>query len=187
MKLKPRDMMACMKIMKRLSLIIALSLALAYPASAIDKAIIAHQRMPDGLYRVVRISPEKSTLEPLGSGEELLVNDFHFLEPAERQTTEYVVLQATPFIPFVLAQNPIKDKDTQGKPKLFLQLSDEQIKPLEDFTRKYTGGKVAIVIGGDIVTIHKVREAITGGRIQITRCTDNGCQAIYTEVVKTSK
>lgn len=84
-------------------------------------------------------------------------------------------------LPFLLAHAPAKEKDSQGKPKLFLQLDEAQIKPLEEFTRKNTGQKVAIVIGGEIVTIHKVREAIIGGRI-----TDNGCQAIFTEISKKS-
>jgi preprotein translocase subunit SecD len=168
--------------MKILTVVLAI---LVVVASASLRAIgSTTDRLQDGLYRVIRISADKSTIEPAGPGEKLLINDFHFLEPMERQATEYVVLQTTPFVPFLLAKAPVKDKDNEGKPKLFLQLSEDQTKPLEDFTRKYTGEKVAIVIGGDIVTIHKVREAITGGRIQITRCTDNGCEAIYTEVVK---
>lgn len=174
--------------MKHKHIILGLLVTLALSSSGVraEETIPSKQvyKLPDGLYRVIRLAGEGKLVGQLSRGERLLVNDFHFLEPAERQGKEYVVLQVEPFIPFMLAESPTKDKDSQGKPKLFLQLDEVQIKPLEEFTRQNTGQKVAIVIGGEIVTVHKVREAITGGRIQITRCTDNGCQAIYTEIAK---
>lgn len=170
------------------STLAALLIASAFSGTSCKEVAnsVAEAKIPDGLYRVIRLTEDKAAVGSLGYGEKLLVNDFSFLEPEERGTTEYVVLQTAPFIPFSLAKTPTKDKDAQGKPKLLLQLSEEQAKPLEEFTRQYTGQKVAIVVGGEIVTIHKVREPITGGRIQITRCTDNGCRAIYTEVTKST-
>lgn len=91
-------------------------------------------------------------------------------------------MQEKPFIPIILASDPQKDVDDKGKPKLGLELERSQIKPLEDFTRKNLGGSIAIVIGGEIVTTHKIRTVITGGKIQITRCADSGCEAIYTRL-----
>lgn len=175
-------MMSRMKQIIILAVLAALTVALSPITGAEEIARTVASKLPDGLYRVVRLSNDH--VGELANGERLLVNDFHFLDPAERQAKEFVVLQTEPFIPFILSESPSQDKDCQGKPKLFLQLDEAQIKPLEEFTRQNTGQKVAIVIGGDIVTIHKVREAITGGKIQITRCTDNGCQAIYTEIAK---
>jgi len=184
-----KGMRAIIARMKKHEIILAALIAqfvFLSPASLAQETIpnIAVGRLPDGLYRVMRLSNDEKGVGVLSSGERLLINDFHFLEPAERQEKEFVVLQTEPFIPFMLAESPTKDKDSAGKPKLYLQLDEAQIKPLEGFTRQNTGQKVAIVIGGEIVTVHKVREAITGGKIQITRCTDNGCQAIYTEIAK---
>ncbi len=172
---------------KILSFLVVLSVVFSQPMKADENPASAAIKLADGLYRVMRIATDTKHIAPVVSGEQLLTNDFHFLEPTERGATEYVVLQTEPFIPFLLAQAPAKDKDSQGKPKLFLQLSEDQVKPLEEFTRKNTGQKVAVVIGGEIVTVHKVREPIVGGRIQITRCTDNGCQAIFTEISKSTE
>jgi preprotein translocase subunit SecD len=81
-----------------------------------------------------------------------------------------------------LGGNPEKGKDEKGRPKLLLTLEKTQIKPLEEFTTKNVNKSIAIVIGKDVVTTHKIRQPITGGRMQITRCTDNGCEAIYTQL-----
>ena len=105
-------------------------------------------------------------------------------EAEERQPTKYVVIEPEPFVPLILGEAPNREKDDKGKPNLLLKLAKDQVKPLDDFTTKHLGGTVAIVIGGDIVTMHKIKAAIKGGLIQITRCSDHGCQVIYTELQK---
>jgi preprotein translocase subunit SecD len=96
-----------------------------------------------------------------------------------------LVLQTKPFVPFLLAAAPAEDKEEgTGKPRLQLQLAEDQKGPLEEFTRAHLGQTVAIVIGGDVVTTHKVKSAITGGRLQITRCTKHGCETLFTRLLK---
>jgi hypothetical protein len=41
-----------------------------------------------------------------------------------------------------------------------------------------------MVVDGEIVTVHKIRSIITGGKVQITRCTDNACEVIRSKLVK---
>lgn len=141
--------------------------------------------LADGLYFVVRSAHEPNSVEPLVETERLVANDFHLLEPEEREPVVYLVLQTKPFVPLILGTNPTEGKeDGTGKPRLQLQLAENQIKPLEDFTRLHMGETVAIVIGGDVVTCHKVKSAITGGRLQVTRCTEHGCYTLYTKLLK---
>lgn len=140
--------------------------------------------LPNGFYLVLRESPDNKHVRAAGKNEVILVNDYRFLAPEERDTAEYLVIDRTQFIPFEMKGLPDKQRDERGRPKLLVTLSESQIKPLEDFTSKYAGRQVVIVVGGEVVTKHKIREAIKGGLIQITRCTDNGCEAIYTELVK---
>ena len=47
----------------------------------------------------------------------------------------------------------------------------------------HLGGKVAMVVDGEIVTLHKIRTVITGGKLQITRCQDNACEVIKAKLV----
>lgn len=149
-------------------------------SSAADPTV----KLADGLYLVLRKDTDRSKIEPIAAGETLLINDYRFLEPADRQATEYVVVQKNQFVPLIMKEQPQKGTDTKGRPKLLISLAEEQSGKLEEFTRKNTGGSVAVVIGDQVVSCHKIREPIVGGRMQITRCTDNGCAAIYSELQK---
>jgi puromycin-sensitive aminopeptidase len=140
--------------------------------------------LKDGIYLVDRYNTDLKQLEPINEKEQLVVNDYHLLQPAERQAKDYFVVRTESFIPILLGKDPEKDIDSSGKPRLQLQLAEEQAGPLEAFTAKNLGRTVAIVIGGEVVSSHKIRQAITGGRLQITRCTDTGCEAIYSELRK---
>lgn len=141
-------------------------------------------KLPDGVYLIERKDTDKSKVEPIAKGETLLINDYRFLEPSERSSTEYVVIQRNAFVPLIMKEEPEKGIDTKGRPKLLISLAEDQCGKLEEFTRKNNGGSAAIVIGEQVVSCHKIREPIVGGRMQITRCTDNGCAAIYSELQK---
>lgn len=144
-------------------------------------------RLANGLYLVVRQSKDKKDIEPVKAGELAVLYDYKLLEPAEREAPRFVVLNTEKFIPLSLSEQPGKKEDLKGKPMLHLSLSQDQIKPLEEFTETNKGGTIAIVIGGNIVTMHKIKEKITGGKIQITRCSDSGCAVLFTELEKDRK
>lgn len=148
-------------------------------------ASASSNRLPDGFYFVRRWHYDKDKVGSPAENEALLVNDFHFLEPLEREPIEYVIVQTNPFIPIKLAADPLEDKeDSTGKPRLRIELTEDQKVPLADFTREHIGGLVAIVIGGEIVTKHKIRGAITDGKLQITRCTQHACETLYSTLLK---
>jgi len=138
----------------------------------------------DGLYLVTRKGDTQAKLRPVDNGERLLVDDGHFLEPADRNPTEYVVIDTKASIPFALSKPPVEDHESSGKPRLQIQFAPKQAAALEQLTGKNVGRTVAIVIGGEIVTCHKIREAVTGGNLQITRCTKHGCDLIYSRLLK---
>lgn len=138
----------------------------------------------DGLYLIQREGKSEKELSPLKDVEHVLINDYEFIAPEERGETSYVVVSRSSVVPIILASAPIKSNDPTGKPKLEISLAEEQIKPLEKFTSENVMKNVAIVIGGKVVTMHKIRVPIVGGKMQITRCTDHGCEALYTELQK---
>lgn len=142
------------------------------------------QRLPNGLYLILREGPNQRAVEPVAKSEQVLINDYRFLQPTDRDETTYLVVTPEQSIPIALSGDPVKEKDAKGRSKLLLQLAPEQVVPLEEFTKKNVGKAIAIVVGGEVVSSHKVREPIVGGRMQITRCTDNGCDVLYSELKK---
>ena len=60
-----------------------------------------------------------------------------------------------------------------------LELSLDAAGKLEKLTREHLGGRVAFVIDGEPVTLHKIRSVITGGQFRLSRCTDTACRYIY--------
>jgi preprotein translocase subunit SecD len=160
-------------------LAIIAALLLMVPAFAVESLT---NELPNGIYLILKEEPTPEKLEPLGKSQRILVKDDHFLEPPDRGQTSYLLVSEDTFIPIVLGSDPEKGKDANGRPKLLLTLEKKQIKPLEEFTTKNVNKSIAIVIGKDVVTTHKIRQPIIGGRMQITRCTDNGCEAIYTQL-----
>lgn len=156
------------------------------PAPASAQVKTNESRLINGLYLVVQSDEDKSKIAPLKGNERLLVNDYSFLDPDERGKTEYIVLNNESYVPFEFSSAPGKGTDDKGRPLLTLQLDEKQIKPLEEFTSKNLGARVAIVVDNKIVTVHKIRTVITGGRLQITRCSDHGCTALYS-VLKVGK
>ncbi len=141
--------------------------------------------LANGLYLVPREAENSKSLEPVWASERILIDDGRLLEPTQPNLPDkprFVVLSTDQFIPINLAHKPTKKVDVQGKKQLLLELAKQQVVPLETFTRENCGRSVAIVIGNQVVTVHKVREPIKGGKMQITRCTDNGCDVLYTEL-----
>ena len=139
----------------------------------------------NGIYLVTREAASEAELKPVDEdSEKMLVNDYSFFEDSERQKPVYLVIKKSPFVPILLKNKPELAKDKEGKPKLLIALKDSQVKNLAEFTTTNKGKEIAIVIGGKVVSCHKIKEPIEGGKIQFTRCTDNGCQVIYSELIK---
>ncbi len=91
---------------------------------------------------------------------------------ADRRT---IVVDTTEFVPLQLAGKPNIERQSDLKKLLSITLSQVAYEKMKTFSAKRVMKQVAIVIGGKVITVHKIREAITGPGVQITRCDDNAC------------
>lgn len=137
-----------------------------------------------GIYLVLRSDGSKSKIEPIAPGEKLLIDDGRFLEESERDPAEFVVVEEKSFIPFKLDQKPVEGYTKDNKPKVFLQFAKTQAKELDALTGNNVGKRIAIVICDQIVSCHKIKEALKGGKMQISRCTKESCKLIFTDLLK---
>jgi preprotein translocase subunit SecD len=144
-------------------------------------------RQPDtpdnGFYIVIGERFPETRDDPPEKEHAVVVYDHAFLNGKTEQPDRYMVIDKKEFIPLRLDGVPERSKDHKGHTILGLKLDPEHSKTLELFTQKNIGGTVAIVIGGKVITMHKIRTAIKDGKIQITRCTDNACEYIYTSLM----
>jgi preprotein translocase subunit SecD len=66
---------------------------------------------------------------------------------------------------------PKAEKEGTETVRILLKLEPKSAKALEGLTSEHLGKEVAIVLGGEVVTTHKVRTVIKGGDVQISSCT----------------
>ena len=69
-----------------------------------------------------------------------------------------------------LAEEPKAVKDGKEVVRILLKLQPKAAAALERLTSDRLGRQIAIVGGGEVVTMHKIREVIKGGEVQITSC-----------------
>ena len=141
--------------------------------------------IPNGAYFVLREAPTPQEARIAGSSQIVLAYDRRTYSGAPtNEPVSYVAIDPKDFIPLIIEGAPEMRKDGQGKSILSVSLTRTNADKAEAFTRAHLGGKIAMVVDGEIVTLHKIRSVITGGQLQITRCTDNACEVIRAKLVK---
>jgi hypothetical protein len=135
----------------------------------------------DGLYLIDKLGSDTMRFDSL-SPKEILINFNHmFIENNEQEFTR-ILIDTTEFVPLELEKLPTTEQQTLLKKKLLLSLTKEASAKLKTFTAKHVMSKVALVVDGEAVTIHKIREAVTSGQLQITRCNDNACEHLVVKL-----
>ena len=136
-----------------------------------DQALAPGRKLPDGVYAVLREGAKEKDVQPLKDGEVLAVHRSRYLKAGDKEPPRFLVVRPAPDVPLDLAAAPKADKQGEEVVRILLKLRPKAAAALERLTRDQRGRQVAIVIGGEVVTAHKVREVIKGGEVQITSCT----------------
>ncbi len=158
----------------------------AQPTNQAPAAVTPVTRaLENGAYAVLREAPSARAAGAGGGSQVVLAYDrrkYSGAPPNEPLT--YVALDPKDYVPLVIEGRPGVKSDGQGKSVLTVSLVRKNVKRAEAFTRAHLGGRMAMVIDGEIVTLHKIRSVITDGKVQITRCTDNACEVLRSKLVK---
>jgi hypothetical protein len=128
------------------------------------------KKLPNGLYGVLRDGPEEKAVLPIKDGETVALHNHRYLKKDAKEPPVFLVVHTKPDVPLVLVGEPEVVKSDNGTLTFRLKLHADHAKTLEKFTRDNKGGKVAVVIGGEVVTVHHIRDVITGGDIQVSNC-----------------
>lgn len=140
-------------------------------------------RLANGFYGILADETDRGRVPAPAKRQVVIAYDPKVIDPATKDPIRHLLLPARPDVPMSLVGAPKKEPSGRGNSQLLIQLDPKHTKKLEEFTRRFAMKRnVAVVVGGEVISTHKIREAITGGRIQITRCGDNACEVIYTKL-----
>jgi hypothetical protein len=137
---------------------------------ATDGQQVPAKKLANGLYGVLREGPEEKAVLPIKDGETLALHNHRYLKKDAKEPPVFLVVHSKPDVPLVLVGAPEVVKSDNGTLTFLLKLHPDHAKTLEKFTRDHQGGKVAVVIGGEVVTVHHIRAVITGGDMQVSNC-----------------
>jgi len=138
----------------------------------------------NGVYAVLAEGATPEEARAARASSRVLRYDAKYSEADRNQPPRYIALDTASFVPLTLEGPPEAGKSDRGWTTLSVTLERKQVKPLEDLTRTHLGGRVAIVLDGEIITLHKVRSVITDGKAQITRCSDDACRKLLLKLKK---
>jgi preprotein translocase subunit SecD len=141
-------------------------------------------KVPDGVYLVLRANDSKEALTPPGPAERLLVDHHRYQPEPSSEPPNYLVVSSDSKIALQLAAKPKADREGEEVVRIFLQLQPKPAKQLEELTAAHSGKQLAIVLGGEVVTVHKIREKIAGGAVLITSCTKGAANYLLDQLQK---
>ncbi|MDB6147816.1 MAG: hypothetical protein JWO45_1480 [Spartobacteria bacterium] len=142
------------------------------------------QHLDNGVYLSLRESSAPQEAQAIGAPSMVLTYDRRKYSgaPANEPLT-YVAIDSKDFVPLIIEGAPEMKSDGRGKSILTVSLARKNAERLEAFTRAHLHGRIALIVDGEIVTLHKVQTVVTGGKLQITRCTDGACEVIRAKLV----
>jgi preprotein translocase subunit SecD len=135
-----------------------------------DKPPASPKKPPDGVYAVRRESLREKDVLPLKDGEVLVVHRHRYLKKDENEPPRFLVVRTAPEVTLDLAEEPKAVKEGVDVVRILLKLRPNAAKALERLTSDNLGRQITIVLGGEVVTVHKIRQVIKGGELQITSC-----------------
>jgi SecD-like export protein len=156
-------------------------------ASQNDRPGVAKQKpagsdIPDGFYLVARLSEQRDELLPLSKSERIVVHDQTFGGIDPEEPAVFLVVADSPQVPLYLSSLPKSGELEEGRKAIQLEFSEDASEKLERFSADNIGGAVAVVVGGKVATRHKIRVAITGGKLQISCCGAGACEHLLREL-----
>jgi preprotein translocase subunit SecD len=143
-------------------------------ASDSDSGSSPSKKIADGVYAVLRSGDKEKDLLPLKDGESMTIDRQRYQKVDGKEPPRYLVVHAAPEVKLELAAEPKADKDGDDVVRIFLKLQPKSAAALEKLTRDRQYKQLAIVLDGEVVTVHKIREPIPNGDVQITSCSPGG-------------
>jgi preprotein translocase subunit SecD len=156
--------------------LIALALILAISCKQQDTKKEMH--LQNGFYEVLATGASKTAFNEANPNTVIIPYNSIY----DQQDFAWLQIDTSDKVQLELEMLPSIEKDTLQKSRLRITLSEGSSKKLETFTAARIMKSVAIVLDGEAITMHKVRDTIHGGTMQISWCGENACEKLYTKL-----
>jgi len=133
--------------------------------------------LADGLYLVLGEWATADSARAACPGAALRPYDRRYTG-GEPEPRAWLALDPAGSVPLELAEPPSAASDGTGRALLAVRLAPGRVDQLAAFTAQHLDRAVAVVAGDEAITAHRIRAAITDGRLQITRCDERRCEAL---------
>ena len=167
---------------RRLAALLVLAAALtatcSRPAPDPNGAALA-----DGFYSVRLEAPTEDAARRAFPQAVVLPYDRLYTGSDEPEERTWLAIDPAGAVPLELADAPEAREDGDGRALLSVRLAENRVDDLAAFTAAHLDRLAAILVDGEVVTMHRVRAVIADGRLQITRCDPNSCEAIRLRLV----
>lgn len=134
--------------------------------------------LKNGFYLILEEQAEPAKLQKPADDEVIVTYTLDHLGVKDQPARHYRV-KNRPDVSFSLDARPEVGDKVDGKTTLNVVLGEGNAREFQQFTANNIDRGVAIIIGEKVVTAHKIRTEIVGGKIQITRCGDDACEQLY--------
>lgn len=137
-------------------------------------------KLADGLYLIAEVVNDSNAQKP--SNKTAFIRFDPLLLENAPDKAQALLVYPDKFVPLELLKEPELLDQTDGGKKIQLSFSKRAADKLEKFTSENLMKQVTLIVNGQALTANKIRAAITGGKMEITRCGDNACKKIYLEL-----
>jgi len=141
---------------------------------------VAIHPLQDGLYLVdKKLSTARE--ETVGKDQALVHFNPDFSENAPDSCTGLLV-STKEFVPLELLGEPQILRQEPATTKLELSFCKSSSEKLEKLSGENIMREAAMVISGEALTVHKIRDTIRNGKMEITGCSDKACEKLFTAI-----
>jgi preprotein translocase subunit SecD len=156
-------------------------------AHAQEKMPAPTKKLPDGVYAVLVESTAEKDLLPLKEGQVLAVDRQLYAKKDDKQPPRYLVVRSAPDVELDLAAEPKAVTEGADVVRILLKLQPKAAVALERLTTASVGKQVAIILGGEVVSVHKIRDVIKNGEVQISCCAPGSAKFLFEQLQKQQK
>lgn len=140
--------------------------------------------LPDGMYLVVDEIKNGSEIPVMNNPLYTIVECSAHYKENDDSGIEKVIVDTSDYVPLILKFRPNVEMQSDDRKKIEISLTQSASEKLNAFTTVNLNKRVALVIGNEIISMHKIKAPVTSGKLQISYCGPDMCEILQSKLIK---